>query len=739
MGKERVETLISNFSGQFVHIFISTGLLSRKKCLNLHPQIEIDMKRPIFFCMVSALLLLSCGNNKSHYEQMHEGSGGASVEDPENSEACRMVSDLLEGEDHQRTLFVVDSLKKVGALSEIAANYYSGLAYSKDKQLRTTEWCWQKNMIIQNLPPEDIYFYYQSAASLSNLLVNKHNYEGALRIALPAVTRMEETNSNLDLVHAILHESIGQCQLNLGRHDDAAVSYDLAFKKYMQVAEADSTAQGLRHAIVDAFNTALGYLHAKRYDEVLAWTDRADSLLAPYKAKPGASEAFAEHVKTRLQLQYAVALQGLGRVDEAAAAYNAYEKTDYGQSSYGRIDATSYLIAANRYAEAADNYRDLDGVMNDWGMDYSLDNIQGFFSSKYFANLRAGRNDSALAVATQAFELLDTAIEHAKLSDAAELAIVYDTQKMEHEIVHQQMNLSRQRLIGTIAVSLLVTAFFLFYIIHRRREQRRLQATLNELQTAYDQLRETTEAKERIESELIIARDIQMTMVPSVFPDRPGIDLYASMQPAKEVGGDLYDYVLLGDYLYFCVGDVSGKGVPASLVMAQTTRLFHSLATQEKQPAQIAQCINTEMTNEEVTHGMFVTMFIGLLNLSTGRLVFCNAGHNPPVLGGDAAGGTFLEINPNAPVGLWPELVFVEEEIECIKGRPLFVYTDGLTEAENADQQQFGEERMLETLRRTQYTNSRQVIETLRAEVEKHRNGAEPNDDLTMLCLRIDL
>ena len=698
------------------------------------------MKRPIRFWMFSVLLLLfSCGNDKSHNELVHEGSGGASVEDPENGEAYQQVISLLDGEDHQRTLFVVDSLEKAGALSEIAANYYRGLAYSKDRQLRTTEWCWQKNMIIQNLPPKDVYFYYQSAASLSNLLVNKHNYEGALRIALPAVTRMEETNSPLDLVHAILHESIGQCQLNLGRHDDAAVSYDLAFKKYMQMADADSTADGLRHAIVDAFNTALGYLHAKRYDEVLIWTDRADSLIAPYSAKPGASEAFANHVKTRLNLQYAVALQALGRTDEAAAAYSAYETTDYGQSNYGRIDATGYLIAANRYAEAADNYRDLDGVLNEWGMDYSLDNIQGFLSKKYLANLRAGRNDSALAVATQAFELLDTAIEHAKLSDAAELAIVYDTQQMEREIAHHQVNLSRQRLIGTIAVSLLVTAFFIFYIIYRRRAQRRLQSTFNELQTAYDQLRKTTAAKERIESELIISREIQMSMVPSVFPDRSGIDLYASMQPAKEVGGDLYDYVLLGDSLYFCVGDVSGKGVPASLVMAQTIRLFHSLATQEKQPAQIAQCINAEMTDEKVTHGMFVTMFIGLLNLSTGRLVFCNAGHNPPVLGGDAAGGTILEINPNAPVGLWPELVFVEEEIACIKGRPLFVYTDGLTEAENADMQQFGEERMLETLRRTQFTNSQQVIETLRVEVEKHRNGVEPNDDLTMLCLRIDL
>ena len=268
----------------------------------------MSMKRPIFPWMLSALLLFSCGNDKSHYELIHEGSGGASVENPEDSEACRMVTNLLDGADQQRTLFVVDSLEKARALSAVAANYYRGMAYSKDKQLRTTEWCWQKNMIVRHLSPSDLYFYYQTAASLSNLLVNKHNYDGALRIAQPAVTRMEDTNSRLDLVHAILHESIGRCQMNLGRHDDAAVSYDLAFKKYMQVAEADSTANGLRHAIVDAFNTALGYLHAKQYNEVLTWTDRTDSLIVPYRAKPGASEAFADHVQTRLNLQYAVAL-----------------------------------------------------------------------------------------------------------------------------------------------------------------------------------------------------------------------------------------------------------------------------------------------------------------------------------------------------------------------------------------------------------------------------------------------
>ena len=696
------------------------------------------MKNSILLWMLAALLLFSCGNNNSHYEQIHEGSDDVPSKNRQNSEAEKLVNSLLNEEDHQRVLFVIDSLEKARALSTVAANYFRGIAYSKDGQLRTSEWCWQKNMVARNLSSKDLYYYFETAASLSNLLVNKNNYEGALRVALPAVTKMEETNSDLDLEHAILHESIGRCQLSLGSDDEAAVSYDLAFKKYMQMADADSTAEGLRHAIIDAFNTALSYQHAKRFQEALTWVNRTDSLLAPFRARPGADEAFADHVQMRLNLQYAAALQPLGRVDEAAAAYQAYEATKYGKSSYGRIDATTYLMEAKRYEEAANYYRELNNVLNEWGIDYSLDNIRGFLSPKYQANLGAGRKDSALAVATQAFEVLDSAIERAKLSDAAELAIVYDTQQKETEIAHHQANLSRQRLIGTIIVSLLATAFFIFYILYRRRAQRRLQATFNELQTAYDQLRKTTEAKELIENELRIARGIQMSMVPSIFPERPGLDLYASMQPAKEVGGDLYDFVLLGDHLYFCVGDVSGKGVPASLVMAQTTRLFRSLATQEKKPAQIAQTINTEMMDDQVTHGMFVTMFIGLLNLQTGHLLFCNAGHNPPVLVGGASGTSMLEIESNAPVGLWPEHEFVEEEIESIKGRTLFVYTDGLTEAEDANLQQYGEERMLDFLRHTKLTKSQSVIEALLGEVEKHRHGVEANDDLTMLCLRID-
>ena len=249
-------------------------------------------------------------------------------------------------------------------------------------------------------------------------------------------------------------------------------------------------------------------------------------------------------------------------------------------------------------------------------------------------------------------------------------------------------------------------------------------------------MEETTAAKERIESELRIARDIQMSMVPHVFPEYEGLYVSASMTPAREVGGDLYGYLIDGDKLYFCVGDVSGKGVPASLFMAQAERLFRTLAGQHMMPAQIITRMNTELGADN-NQGMFVTMFLGLLDMTTGRLDFCNAGHNPPVIGGDEAQGTLMQLESNAPIGLWPEMEFVGESIDNVKGKPLFIYTDGLTEAENLRQEQFSEERMLSILRQTRFNNSRQVVETLEAEADKFRAGADPNDDLTLMCLRL--
>ena len=237
-------------------------------------------------------------------------------------------------------------------------------------------------------------------------------------------------------------------------------------------------------------------------------------------------------------------------------------------------------------------------------------------------------------------------------------------------------------------------------------------------------------AKERIDSELRIARDIQMSMVPGVFPQHEGLDMYAEMNPAKEVGGDLYSYVMQGNMLYFCVGDVSGKGVPASLFMAQSARLFRTLAAEGMMPADIAVRMNNELA-ENNDQGMFVTMFMGLLHLDTGRLDYCNCGHNPPVIDGQ-----FLKMQyDNQPLGLWEDEPFEGESIADIRGKQLLVYTDGLNEAENKQMELLGNKRLLELMADTSRLDSHQVIDMLKSAVEQHRNGAEPNDDLTMLAI----
>jgi sigma-B regulation protein RsbU (phosphoserine phosphatase) len=226
-------------------------------------------------------------------------------------------------------------------------------------------------------------------------------------------------------------------------------------------------------------------------------------------------------------------------------------------------------------------------------------------------------------------------------------------------------------------------------------------------------------------------------MVPSQFPEYEGLDMYASMTPAREVGGDLYGYLVLDDKLYFCIGDVSGKGVPASLFMSQVTRLFHALASQDMTPAEICTIMNTELSGEDNEQSMFVTMFVCRLNLKLSVLEYCNAGHNPPAIGNADGQFSFLDMEANAPIGLWPGLEYQGESIDFFKDRLLFLYTDGLNEAEDSEQNQFGDERLLDILRQTHFDSAKQVIETLTEEVKRHRNGTEPNDDLTMLCVKL--
>ena len=267
--------------------------------------------------------------------------------------------------------------------------------------------------------------------------------------------------------------------------------------------------------------------------------------------------------------------------------------------------------------------------------------------------------------------------------------------------------------------------------------------SLNHMQHSLDryisQLKATTKEKGRIESELNIASKIQMSMIPKMFPpypDRDDIDIYGTLTPAKAVGGDLYDFFLRDEKLFFCIGDVSGKGVPASLVMAVTRSLMRIVAAQESRPERIVTSLNNSMSDMNESC-MFVTLFVGVLDLPTGRFRYCNAGHNAPVIIDEAEGTVRpLDVKPNLPVAVLPETKFELQETTLKPGTTIFLYTDGLTEAENADKQLFGEQRMTEVLKHTKGLSARQQVEAMLQAVHSHVKDAEQSADLTMTAIR---
>ena len=250
-------------------------------------------------------------------------------------------------------------------------------------------------------------------------------------------------------------------------------------------------------------------------------------------------------------------------------------------------------------------------------------------------------------------------------------------------------------------------------------------------------LREVTETKSRIDRELQIARDIQRSMIPTEFEklsERADLDMSGIVVPAKEVGGDLYDCYIRDGYLLFCIGDVSGKGVPAALVMSVTRSLFRSVTVHEKSPQRIVSQMNEALADMN-DNDMFVTLFLGVLDLSDGHLRYCNAGHNAPVRLGPST-AAFLDVVPNLALGVVPGMEYQEQDTYLVCNEGLFLYTDGLTEAENTDHALFGDERLLETLLRLSGEKADEMVKSLTEDVKSHTRGCDPSDDLTMLVVR---
>ena len=245
--------------------------------------------------------------------------------------------------------------------------------------------------------------------------------------------------------------------------------------------------------------------------------------------------------------------------------------------------------------------------------------------------------------------------------------------------------------------------------------------------------RKLNAANERMEGELHVARNIQMSMVPKTFPPFPqrhDLDMAAAIVPAKEVGGDLYDFYIRDEKLFFCIGDVSGKGVPASLVMAVIRTTFRTVSAHESDPQVIVSKMNSILADMN-ENNMFATFFCGVLDLADGHLAYCNAGHNPPLILTDAI--RELPVVPNLPLGVVSGMDYKGQETDLRYDDALFLYTDGLNEAENAEHEQFGMGRVEEALHGRK--ESRAHLENIQRKVEAFVGEAPQSDDLTLLFI----
>jgi sigma-B regulation protein RsbU (phosphoserine phosphatase) len=250
-----------------------------------------------------------------------------------------------------------------------------------------------------------------------------------------------------------------------------------------------------------------------------------------------------------------------------------------------------------------------------------------------------------------------------------------------------------------------------------------------------------TAAKERIESELKIARDIQMGILPKTFPpfpDRKEFDIFAILEPAREVGGDLYDFFFMDQkHLCFAIGDVSDKGVPAALFMAVTKTLIKTQAAHGLTPETVLTRVNEDLSQDNPSV-MFVTLFLGILNIQTGELVYCNGGHNPPYLLRSGQNPEALKGTGGLALGVTGEACYRSQKIMLEKGDALFLYTDGVTEAMNGKDELFSEQALEQSLSLLGDKPIKQMIEGVMEEVREFCKGVPQTDDITIMTLRFN-
>ena len=364
---------------------------------------------------------------------------------------------------YDRMLALVDSFEATGDINKLDAYRWRGSYYYHQNQYRTAEVCFHNALDYEVKTDFDQLVYNKVVRRLSELLVVRGDYDGALQIAVPAIERMDNTGIGSDIDYAILYNNIGVCQLNLGQEKEANESFQKARDKYANRCQTDSTSRGFQEAVLGTVYTSMAYINTRRYEESIYWIDRTETLLDQYRQRSDARKQYFDEYQGRIEIMRATAMQGLGRNKEAYEAYKRFKNTAFSETGVGRVHGNGYLVSAQRYKEAAENYRYLDKAMQEQGLEPTLDVIQLYMLPKYRANYEAHRGDSARQMGMRILSLLDSAITTQKQSASAELATIYHTNEKEAEIGRQHAKMSKMQMIGGLIALGLIIIFLLFY------------------------------------------------------------------------------------------------------------------------------------------------------------------------------------------------------------------------------------------------------------------------------------
>ena len=640
--------------------------------------------------------------------------------------ADKLIEAAHKAKDYDRLMLLADSLEKDGSLSSAKAYYWRGYASDRTDHLRMAEFYY--NTALEAASTNDVDAYAKAASHLANLVSVRGDYESALKIASPVVKRLEEMrcDTTSDYVNLLIY--IGCCQAGLGQTgDEMADGFDKAYQKHLDNVKKNRTDAAYKDAIAGLINITYACNAIKDYRSALKWNNQLSELLNEYEQRPGVSNSYVDKQQARYNIYQAQALEGQGKTEEAAKAYDAFRATQFSRTPEGRIMANDYLSAAERWGEAADNYQSLDALLGEDQGGYSLDNIQDMVLKKYQANILAGRKDSAAAISMLLCDSLATAFDRAKRVDAEEQATI--VRKVE-ELNDQQAATLRQHQLGIYGLIALLFLAVIGYIAYRRYHHHQLKKAHEELREDYGNIEAVATERSRTETEQRLAAAIQQRHAPSPSMLKPS--LLVSSSPGSMPGSNFCDSIVDGDTLIFAIGSATGKGIDAATASAMAWAQFRTATLLSTSPERIVNAISEAIANGK---NMPVRIFVGALNQKTGELKYCNAGNNIPLLYNKEF--TLLRDNENQPAGTQSGYTYTASQTTIAPGKLLFLYTDGVTEAEDDNHKKLGEKHFrgmaLQAIKVDHRPES--FFKTIQKAITDYTGGKPQADDITLMVI----